>query len=146
MRGNQCHAFFVFVCVCVCACVFVLEVVLFDASWTNIFASQAQHKVATLEDNSTMLEQQVESLKGMVSSSESQQQEHAKAQMNKISALQEQVEGLKTSSRKAESECASLKSQLADATRKEEEVDACTHGRASLCACFYVCLFLCLYV
>ena len=73
---------------------------------------QAQHKVSTLEDNSAMLEQQVESLKGMVSSSESQQQEHAKAQLDKISALQEQVEGLKTSSRKAESECTSLQSRL----------------------------------
>merc|ERR1719506_3290090 len=73
---------------------------------------EAQHKVSTLEDNSAMLEQQVESLKGMVSSSESQQQEHAKAQMDKISALQEQVEGLKTSSRKAESECTSLQSRL----------------------------------
>merc|ERR1712032_1020751 len=50
--------------------------------------------------------------KGMVSSSESQQQEHAKAQLDKISALQEQVEGLKTSSRKAESECTSLQSRL----------------------------------
>ena len=83
---------------------------------------QAQVKVGALEDSSAMLEQQVESLKGMVSSSESQQQEHAKAQMDKISALQEQVEGLKTSSRKAESECTSLQSRLAEATRKEQEV------------------------
>merc|ERR1711934_112183 len=82
---------------------------------------EGQHKVSTLEDNSAMLEQQVESLKGMVSSSESQQQEHAKAQLDKISALQKQVEGLKTSSRKAESECTSLQSRLAEATRKEEE-------------------------
>ena len=86
-----------------------------DVPINTIFVSrtpQAQHRVSTLEDNSAMLEQQVESLKGMVSSSESQQQEHAKAQMDKISALQEQVEGLKTSSRKAESECTSLKSRL----------------------------------
>ena len=71
-----------------------------------------------------MLEQQVESLKGMVSSSESQQQEHAKAQMQKITALQEQVSALQASSRTAESECTSLKSELADATRKEQEVGA----------------------
>ena len=85
-------------------------------------ARKAQAKVAALEENSSMLEQQVESLKGMVSSSESQQQEHAKAQMQKISALQEQVESLKASSRQAESECTSVQSQLAESSRKEQEV------------------------
>ena len=130
VRGNQCN-------------VYVRELFCFVPSWTTIFAPQAQHKVSTLEDNSAMLEQQVESLKGMVSSSESQQQEHAKAQMDKISALQEQVEGLKTSSRKAESECTSLQSRLAEATRKEEEVDACRHGRVSMSLCLSVSLSLC---
>ena len=86
----------------------------------------------------------MESLKGMVSSSESQQQEHAKAQMKKISALQEQVQGLKTSSRKAESECTSLQSQLTEATRKEQEVDVCRHGRASLSVSLSVCVSFCL--
>ena len=118
-----------------------------DVPINAIFVSrtpQAQHKVSTLEDNSAMLEQQVESLKGMVSSSESQQQEHAKAQLDKISALQEQVEGLKTSSRKAESECTSLQSRLAEATRKEEEVDAYRHGRVSLY--IYLSIYLCVCV
>ena len=85
-----------------------------------------------------MLEQQVESLKGVVSSSESQQQEHAKAQTAEISALQEQVAGLKASSRKAELECASLQSRLSEATRKEEEVDACRRGHAFLSFCLFV--------
>ena len=88
----------------------------------RVHPPQAQVKVGALEDSSAMLEQQVESLKGMVSSSESQQQEHAKAQMEKISALQEQVAGLEASSREAESQCTSLKSQLAESTRKEQEV------------------------
>ena len=109
-------------------------------------APQAQHKVVALEENSAMLKQQVESLKGMVSSSESQQQEHAKAQMAQISALEEQVDGLKTSSRKAESECTSLKSQLTEATRKEQEVG--THARVCarvhlLRVVFVVCVCLC---
>ena len=69
-----------------------------------------------------MLEQQVESLKSMVSSSESQQQEQAQSQMQKIAALQEQVAALKAASHTAESECTSLKSELTEATRKEQEV------------------------
>ena len=84
-----------------------------------------------------MLEQQVESLKGMMSSSESQQEEQAKSQMQKITALQEQVNALKASSRTAQSECTSLKSELAEATRKEQEVGAgrvCLRGRVcSVC-------------
>ena len=69
-----------------------------------------------------MLEQQVESLKGMVSSSESQQAETAKAQSQTINELQEQVSSLKASAEKAESECTSVQSQLAETTRKEQEV------------------------
>ena len=55
-----------------------------------------------------MLKQQVESLKGVVSSSESQQAETAKAQTQQINALQEQVLSLKASADKAESECTSV--------------------------------------
>ena len=84
--------------------------------------AQAQAKVAALQENSTMLQQQVQSLKGMVSSSESQQAENAKTQMQKINALQEQVASLKASADKAESECTSVQSQLAESTRKEQEV------------------------
>ena len=69
-----------------------------------------------------MLKQQVESLKGVVSSSESQQAETAKAQTQQINALQEQVLSLKASADKAESECTSVRSQLAESTRKEQEV------------------------
>ena len=69
-----------------------------------------------------MLKQQVESLKGVVSSSESQQAETAKAQTQQINALQEQVLSLKASADKAESECAGVQSQLAESTRKEQEV------------------------
>ena len=97
-------------CSCVCICVL------------GSFVAQAQ-------DKSGILEQQVASLKGMVSSSESQQEEQAKSQMQKITALQEQVNALKASSRTAQSECTSLKSELAEATRKEQEVGA---GRVSL--------------
>ena len=96
--------------VCHCACARLL---------------QAQKKIASLTDSSAMLEQQVESLKGMVSSSESQQQAHAKAQMEKITALQEQVNSWKASSGEAQEECTSLKSQLEEATDKKQEVRAC---------------------
>ena len=57
-----------------------------------------------------------------MSSSESQQAEIAKAQTQQINALQEQVLSLKASADKAESECASVQSQLAESTRKEQEV------------------------
>ena len=88
----------------------------------NISNAQAQAKVAALEENASMLKQQVESLKGVVSSSESQQAETAKAQTQQINALQEQVLSLKASADKAESECTSVQSQLAESTRKEQEV------------------------
>ena len=65
-------------------------------------------KVAALEESASMLKQQVESLKGVVSSSESQQAETAKAQTQQINALQEQVLSLKASADKAESECTSV--------------------------------------